>query len=129
MGAFGVDVKRSIALLVVMAFAFGCASPRPWTKKEKTAAGFFVVAHVANAFSTKAVSDSPYCYESTPMMSRNTSDGEIAVYFSVSGALALLVSHFYPRTRVPLLMGYGGVNVFLTVYDYSLVEEMEKKNR
>jgi len=105
-----------------------CASLRPWTRQEKVAAGFFVVAHVANAFSTKAIVDSPYCYESNFIMDKDPSDGKIIAYFSISGALTLLVAHFYPKTRVPLLLGYGGVNAFLTVYDFTLVEDQERIN-
>ena len=121
---------KKVVLSILCLFLFvACASPRPWTRKEKVAAGFFVVAHVANAFSTKAIVDSPYCYESNFIMDKDPSDGKIVAYFSISGALALLVSHFYPKTRVPLLLGYGGVNAFLTVYDFTLVEDQERVNR
>jgi len=125
-------MKKNIILILLFIFLAGCASfkpnPRPWTRKEKTAAGFFAVAHVANAFSTKAISDSPYCYESNFIMGEDPSDKKIVGYFSITGAIALGIAHFYPNTRVPLLMGYGGINAFLTMYDYSLVSDQERKN-
>ena len=119
--------------VIVLLFLTGCAAinpnPRPWTMKEKTAAGFFILAHTANYFSTNAIVDSPYCYESNFIMGRDPSDGEIATYFSITGIIALAIAHFYPKTRVPLLMTYGGINAFLTVYDYSLIDDQERKNR
>ena len=122
---------KILILIILMLFTISCASfrpnPKPWTRKEKTAAGFFVVAHIANAFSTKAISDSPYCYESNFIMEKDPSNREIAGYFSITGAIALGIAHFYPNTRVPLLMGYGGINAFLTVYDYSLVSDQNRK--
>ena len=124
-------MKKYLALIVIITLISGCASlkpnPRPWTKKEKTAAGFFMTAHTANYFSSKAIVHSPYCYESNFIMGQNPSDGKIGFYFSITGAMALGIAHYWPNTRVPLLMGYGGINLFFTVYDYSSISDQERK--
>lgn len=103
----------------------GCAALRPnpqsWTRKEKTAAGFFILAHLANAYSAKRISDDPCCYEANPFIDGEPSGGEIAVYCSITGFGALILSHYYPKLRVPLLMTYGGINVGLTLYDLSIL--------
>ena len=124
-------LKFFVTLILLFIFLSGCASfqlnPRPWTKKEKVAGGFFIVAHTANYFSSRAIVHSPYCYESNFIMGRDPSDTKIGFYFSITGAMALGIAHFYPNTRVPLLMGYGGINLFWTAYDYSLIDDQERK--
>ena len=124
-------MKKYLALIVIITLISGCASfrsnPRPWTKKEKVAGGFFMIAHTANYFSSRAIVHSPYCYESNFIMGRDPSDGKIGAYFSITGIIALGIAHYWPKTRVPLLMGYGGINLFLTLYDYSLIADQERK--
>jgi len=124
------SIKKYLVGIIIIVFISGCASfkpnPRPWTSKEKTAAGFFVMAHTANYFSTKAIVTSPYCYESNFIMGRDPSNAKIGTYFSITGLLALGIAHYWPKTRVPLLMGYGGINLFFTAYDYSLIGDQER---
>ena len=44
---------KKVVLSILCLFLFvACASPRPWTKQEKIAAGFFLLAHSADAFTT-----------------------------------------------------------------------------
>ena len=124
-------MKKYLALIVIITLISGCASfkpnPRPWTRKEKTAAGFFMIAHTANYFSSRAIVHSPYCYESNFIMGRDPSDGKIGAYFSITGVIVFGIAHYWPKTRVPLLMGYGGINLFLTLYDYPLIGDLERK--
>lgn len=113
--------------ILVLVFGNGCVSliphPRPWTKDEKIAAGFFIAAHTANAFTTEAHQDHPdMYYEMNPIMGRHPSDTEIIAYFSITGVVALLIAHFYPELRKPLLYGYGGVGCYWTVHDLNMMD-------
>ena len=116
----------TICLIFVVASA-GCTSlmphPRPWTKREKIAATFFVVAHTVNAFTTEAHQDYPdMYYEMNPILGRHPSDMEIGTYFSLTGVATLLVTHLYPELREPVLYGYGGVNCYWAIHDYQMLE-------
>ena len=117
---------RSISFLIVVFAVSGCESlmphPRAWTKREKIAAGFFIAAHTLNACSTENHQDYPNYYETNPIMGRHPSDTEIVTYFSITGIGALLIAHWYPELREPLLYSYGGLNLGLAVNDFKMVE-------
>lgn len=117
-------MKRIICIICLMLIG-GCSlvpHPRPWTKREKLAATFFIAAHTANAISTEAHQNQPdLYYETNPIMGRHPSDTEIVMYFSITGIGALLIAHFYPELREPLLIGYGSINTYLTIKDYKMM--------
>ena len=105
----------------------GCESlmphPRPWTKREKMAAGFFITAHTLNAYSTERHQNHPDCYyERNSLMGKHPSDTEIGVYFSLTGIVALLIAHWYPELREPLLYGYGGLNLGMAISDFEMMK-------
>ena len=114
----------AISLLL---FSIGCSHfklhPRPWKKEEKVAAGFFVGAHIVNAYSTKRHQDYPdRFYEINPILGRHPSKGKIGIYFSLSGIGTLLIAHFYPELRFPLLTISGLVNCGATIHDLNLIK-------
>ena len=118
------NVLITICLLVVL--LSGCTGlmphPRPWTRREKVAAVFFIAAHTANAFTTEAHQDHPELYyEMNPILGRHPSDFEIGTYFSLTGVATLLVTHLYPELREPVLYGYGGVNCYWAVHDIDMM--------
>lgn len=122
-------MKKLLIILIVIGMLMntGCASliphPRAWTKKEKIAAGFFIAAHTANAFTTEAHQNHPELYyEMNPIMGRHPSDTEIVTYFSVTGIATLLLTHFYPELRKPLLYGYGAVNSYWVIHDLRMMD-------
>ena len=96
-----------------------CASPRSWTRQEKAAAGFFVLAHSADAITTSQLTDHGN-YEMNPIMGKHPSDIEIGVYFSLTAIGALVVSHFNPDLRKPLLYGYGSINSICAIHNYTI---------
>lgn len=118
-------LARVVVLVVVLAVS-GCASlyphPRRWTGEEKALAGFFVLAHVMDGYTTERCQDHPErFYEVNPLLGKHPEDSEIALYFSVTGVGALVLAHLYPELRVPLLGGYGALNFGCTVYNYRLL--------
>jgi uncharacterized protein YceK len=113
-------------ILLITLLTTGCASlmphPRPWTKQEKLAAGFFIAAHAANALTTEAHQDHPELYyEKNPILGKHPSDAEIGTYFSITGVGTLLIAHFYPELRQPLLISYGAANCYWTMHDYKIM--------
>ncbi len=110
-------------LLICIAFLLSSCSviphPRPWTGREKAAAAFFIAAHTANAISTEMHLDGRGNYEYNPILGKYPSDRRVNTYFSITGIGTLLIVHLYPELREPLLIGYGGINVGLAVYDFS----------
>lgn len=104
-------------LIIVCLFLTSCAS---WTKQEKVAAGFFLAAHTANAYSTETMLDNPNNWEKNPILGKYPSDEKVVMYFSITGGLGLLVAHIWKDARQWLLWGYGGANVYWTVHDSKL---------
>jgi len=111
-----------------MLIGTGCSGlvphPRSWTKQEKYAAYFFLAAHTANALTTEAHQDYPnQYYETNPILGRHPSDTEIGAYFSLTGVGTLVLCHFYPELRKPVLLGYGAVNTYWAIHDLKLMQE------
>jgi hypothetical protein len=104
----------TIAVLVLFTVTMtGCAG---WSKGDKMAAGFFLAAHAANAISSERLVGRG-CDEQNPIMGDRPSDTELAAYFAGTAALALVVAHFFPKLRKPLLIGYGATNIVWTIHD------------
>lgn len=109
-------------VLSVLFLLCSCAhSPRPWTKDEKVAAGFFILAHVADAYTTERYLDNPNNWEEiNPLLGKHPSDKKLTIYFSVTGLGTLLIGHYWPDARKPLFLGYGSLNAGLAIYNTSL---------
>ena len=114
---------RFILIFLIIGSLFtACASPRAWTKQEKTAAGFFIVAHSANAFTTSRLENNGNYEKFNFIIGEHPSDTEVGIYFSITAGLALTLSHFYPKLREPLLYGYGSLNTIMAIRDYNLTK-------
>ena len=74
------------------------------------AAGFFVLAHIADAYTTERFLDDPENWERNPILGEHPSDPKLTVYFSITGFTALALSHRYPDLRKALLLPYGALN-------------------
>ena len=114
-----------IVFLIISLSLMGCASlkpqPRPWNKEEKKCAGFFILAHLADAYTTERYLDNPNNWEAiNPTLDEHPSDGKVAIYFSLTGIGSLVLSHFYPQLRQPFLSGYGAFNTSLALYNTRL---------
>lgn len=105
--------------LIILSLSISCATPRSWTKEEKTAVGFFLLAHSADAFTTSQLIDNGN-YELNPILGKYPSDTKIGIYFSLTAIGALTISHFYPNLRKPFLSGYGSLNTGLAIHNHNL---------
>jgi len=112
-------MRRLIFIVLIFPFLCSCASPRPWTKQEKVAAGFFLLGHTADALTTSQLTDNGN-YEMNPILGKYPSDSEVGIYFSLTAISAITLCHFYPSLRQPLLFGYGMTNFSLAVYNEQL---------
>ena len=121
---------RKILLIGVVTLVLlpGCASipkPTPWTKGEKVGAGFFLVGHMADAYTTIRHQDYPdRIYERNPILDKHPEDYEIYLYFGVTTGLALLISHYVPKLRLPVFIGYGGLGFYMAWGNYKKIEEV-----
>lgn len=116
--------KFCLIFLIIILLFTGCASPRPWTKQERIAAGYFLLAHSADAFTTRQLlTVNKENYEINPIMDKHPSDTEIGIYFSLTALTALGLSHFHPEFRKPLLVGYGSLNSFCVIHNYNLIKQ------
>jgi len=113
-------MRNILTSIIIVLLLMGCASPRPWTKEEKTAAGFFLLAHTANAFTTSQLENNGNYEKFNFIIKEHPSDTIVGIYFSVTAGLALGISHYWPSLRQPLLYGYGSLNTSLAIHDYNL---------
>ena len=112
-------MKRLMLSVLCLFLLTSCASPRSWTRQEKVAAGFFLLAHSADAITTSQLTDHGN-YETNPILGKYPSDTKVGVYFSLTAIGALIVSHFNPDLRKPLLYGYGTLNTGLAIHNYTI---------
>ena len=112
--------KLYLIFLIIILLFTACASPRPWIKQEKIAAGYFLLGHSADALSTEKMLDNPNNYENNPILGKYPSDSKVIIYFSLTAIAALTISHWYPKLRKPLLISYGSLNISLAIYNARL---------
>jgi len=113
-------MKYILIFLIIILLFTACASPRPWTKPEKVAAGYFILGHSADALSTEKMLDNPNNYETNPILGEHPSDAEVITYFSLTAIAALTISHFYPKLRFPLLSIFGTTGFGYAIHNNQL---------
>ena len=113
-------LRLSIILLVTVLLSSSCATPRPWTKGEKIAAGYFCLAHFADYYTTERNLDKPNHRENSPILNEYPSDSTLIVYISVTAVGALIAGHFWPELRKPLFLTYGTVNAANAIHNSQL---------
>ena len=115
--------------MIVMVFVLGCASlnPRPWTKSEKVGAAFFLAGHAADAYTTIRHQDySDRINEENPALGEHPSDPRVYLYMGATAAVVLLVAHYFPKLRLPLCIGYGGLNLYFAWGNWRLIESVRE---
>jgi len=111
--------KQVCTLALVVLFSTSCASPRPWTKEEKTAAGIFALGHLMDVYTTGQMLDKGY-HEKNPVLKEHPSNKKVTAYFSITGTVVLALSHFFPSLRRPFLLGCGSLGLSLAVHNNRL---------
>ena len=109
-------LRISIILLAAVLLISSCASPRPWTKEEKIAAGYFCLAHFADYYTTNKMLNNPANWEINPAVDEEHPE----IYFSLTCIAALAVGHCWPDARKPLFLGYGTLNAGLAAHNTTL---------
>jgi len=118
---------KKFTLFLIFLFLFSsCATlkphPRPWTKSEKIAAGYFILGHLADALTTERALDNPNIDEINPILGNHPSDSKVAIYFSFTGIAIFTISHFYPELRLPLLSVFGTVGFGYAIHNKRLMD-------
>jgi len=113
------DMRKVLIAFTAFLLLSSC-SPRPWTKQEKIAAGYFCVAHFADYYTTNKMLNNPANWETNPILGEHPSNSETTFYFSITGIGALVVGHFWPDARQPLFLGYGTLNAGMAAYNTRL---------
>ena len=111
---------RKVVIVSMALLLLSSCSPRPWTKQEKLAAGYFCIAHFADYYTTNRMLNNPGNWEENPILGEHPSDSKVTVYFSLTAIGALAVGHFWPDARKPLFLGYGTLNAGLAVHNSRL---------
>lgn len=121
--------KILLVALVTLVLLPGCASlpkPRPWTKGEKVGAGFFLAGHMADTYTTIRHQDYPErIYEKNPILGKHPDDHEIYLYMGVTSGLILLISHYVPKLRLPVCIGFGGLGFYMAWGNYKKIKEVQ----
>jgi len=112
-------MKPIVLILIVGLIFTSCASPRPWTKQEKTAAVFNVCGIMADAYTTEQMLDNGH-RELNPTLSERPSDSQLAIYFPLTAFITLGVAHYWPKLRKHILFGYGGISFGAAIHNSQL---------
>jgi hypothetical protein len=96
---------RLIAGILILFVAGGCVTtnPRPWTKTEK---GFVAASFLACAADFKTTKDAQKAWAregNTFLYGDHASDSEMVVFMSLSQLGTILLGHYVPALRKPLL--------------------------
>lgn len=105
-------VLSPIILLLLITLLSSCASPRPWTAGEKALLATSFVATGANIYAASEAFDRD-CEELNPALRWNPL---LAMVFNQT--LAVILVHFVPELRKPLLGAKTVINTGLAVHDH-----------
>ena len=123
---------RITIMIISLVFLTSCATikpPRPWTKNEKIGAAFFVAGHLADTYTTIQHQNYPEIYEINPALGKHPSDSKVYMYMGATGAIGLLIAHYFPNLRLPICIGYGGLGFYMAWGNYKLIKKVKKERR
>jgi len=125
-------MKKFTVLFLIIVFgllASGCAhhKPRAWTTDEKIGAGVLILGKTMDTHSTLLHQQYPdKIYERNPLLGRHPSDFEIVTYMGATTALALIVSHYFPKLRLPICISYGFLGIHLALGNYRTIRRVKE---
>jgi len=118
---------RIIIIIISLVFFTNCASitpkPRPWTRNEKIGAAFFLAGHAADTYTTIQHQKYTEIHEINPILSKHPSNSRIYTYMGITAILVLVTAHYFPKLRLPICIGFGGLGFYLAWWNYNLIEE------
>ena len=104
-----------LLILIIFIALTACAhSPRPWTKAEKVLLVTSTLAATADYYTSKAILDKGG-YEQNLILGKHHSKTKFAAYMITSQTLAVIISHYVPCLRKPLLGLKTVVNTGLAI--------------
>lgn len=104
---------RIVSATIICLVLVSCGTtPRPWTRNEKIVLVTSVLATGANIYETDRALDRG-CYEVNPAIKWSPVIGMM-----LSEALVIVISHYYPDVRFPLLGGKAVINTGLAIHDH-----------
>jgi len=116
--------------LLVSLLGSGCAfnpkpHPRDWTKEEKAAAIVYFAGKGADTWTT--FKHQNCCggdiRENNKFLGERPDDLKIGVYMATTAFITLLIAHWYPELRQPLLFTLGGWGMYLSIHNLSVIEK------
>ena len=113
---------------MILVFAIsGCATlgykPQPWTREEKVMLVCSVCAAGADYYTTIRCLDHGG-RELNPFIGEYPTDTELTIRGWGFYGLFLLVAHYIPGLRKPLLMGQTTMNAGASIVNYRLVKDL-----
>lgn len=119
--------RLNVALLLVGFFSSCAFNPKPhprdWTKEEKAAAIVYFVGKGGDTWTTfKHQNCSGDIVENNRTLGEHPNDLKIGVYMATTAFIAMIIAHFYPELRKPLLFTLGGWGMYLSLSNLSVIE-------
>ena len=105
--------------IIVCLLLIGCAT-RPWTTQEKILLGASCLATVADTYTTTRFLDNEDNWEINPMLGRHPSDTKVVIYMFSSQMIVVLLAHYFPSLRIPLLGTKTVVNTGFALHNTTL---------
>ena len=109
-------------LLVCLFPSLARAEIRPWSDDEKILLFWSCLASVADQYTTCRALSNDNNWEINPMLGRRPSNEKVVIYLSVSQIVTVLVTHFWPDMRIPLLTGKATINTTFAIHNHNLIE-------
>ena len=116
-------IRKALPLgLIALLLLQGCThlpKPRPWTKTEKMILVASVAAAAADYYTTERSLDRGYG-EMNPVIGKYPTDTELTIKGWGCYGLFLILAHYWPKMRKPLLCIQTGANAAFAVHNSKL---------
>jgi len=110
-----------IFILVCVVLLNGCATrPRPWARQEKILLATSCLASAADAYTTIRFLDNDSNYEVNPWLGEHPTDRAVIISMVGVNALVILLVHYIPSWRVPVLGAKTVLNTGFTINNLTL---------
>ena len=101
---------------IIILLLAGCASPQPWTNKEKAMLGASCLAAAADMATTLNGMHDGHS-ETHPVMGRHPSDGTVISVMVMTQVATIVLAHYWEGLRVWILGIKTGINIGFAFHD------------